>query len=331
MFACIMRRYCMNDLSVALIFFNRPNELEKVFAQVAKAKPGKLFLIQDGPRNEDDLRKIQECRKIVDTVSWDCEVYRNYSETNLGCGKRPESGISWAFQYTDKLIILEDDCFPAMSFFQFCDELLNKYKDDYRIGLIAGTNYFGEYDFGGFSYGFVKTGSIWGWATWRSRWEKNSYLAQSIEDEYVRECLLYDVSTHKRFSKMRVRTWENANDELKHSKKVSYWDYQWGLARHVNSFLAIVPHKNLVKNIGFNMNATHESNLYLLPKEVRNTMCNEIHEIVVDRHPEYVLPNRKYDIEYYNVIYPHFLRRYWNKFIKACKIMLLHLKGKNND
>lgn len=48
------------------------------------------------------------------------------------------SGISWVFEQVEAAILLEDDCVPAPTFFPFCTELLERYRMDARIGMIAG-------------------------------------------------------------------------------------------------------------------------------------------------------------------------------------------------
>lgn len=309
------------NLSIAIIFFNRPNHLEKVFSMVKKTQPDKLFLIQDGPRDNNDLNKIDECREIVEKIEWECEVHRNYSNVNLGCGKRPSTGITWAFNYTESLIILEDDCLPDESFFKYCEEMLNKYKDDLRIGLIAGTNPFGTYDFGGYDYGFVKSGGIWGWATWKNRWEKYDYFAKSIKNEYLKKCLENDVSIKKSQSIKRIKLWDKAFYESNNYEKISYWDYQWGLARHINSFLTIVPRVNLIKNIGCDNLATHENDTRFLPKNIKKMMFNETFELEVLKHPDFVVVDRFYDYKYYEIINPTFIRKCINKMIKFLKMV----------
>ena len=120
----------MCDTAVLVIFFNRPNCLEETFAQVRKAKPKKLYLAQDGPRanNNEDTIKVLACRKIVEDIDWECEVHRNYSSVNHGCGLGPYHAIEWAFQAEDELIILEDDCVASQSFFRFCDEIHDYWK-----------------------------------------------------------------------------------------------------------------------------------------------------------------------------------------------------------
>ena len=116
--------------AVTLIFFNRSDTLEKVFEKIRMARPPKLFLVQDGARenNSKDIEGIRACRKIVENIDWECEVFKNYSEVNLGCGVRPQSGITWVLSQVESTIILEDDCVPEMSFFDYCDEMLEKYN-----------------------------------------------------------------------------------------------------------------------------------------------------------------------------------------------------------
>ena len=73
------------DVSVLILFFNRPKLLAQVFEQVKKARPARLFLYQDGPRGERDMPGIEACRKVVADIDWECEVHHNYQEKNYGC------------------------------------------------------------------------------------------------------------------------------------------------------------------------------------------------------------------------------------------------------
>lgn len=127
---------------VLLIFFNRPDTLKIVFEEIRKAKPQKLYLAQDGARENrvDDIENIQKCREVVKNVDWECEVFTNYSEKNCGCGRGPKKAIDWLFNSEKEGIILEDDCVPDSSFFTFCTEMLEKYREDERIFMITGCN-----------------------------------------------------------------------------------------------------------------------------------------------------------------------------------------------
>lgn len=298
------------DIPVAIIFFIRPEALNKVFEKVKKARPSKLFLIQDGARTNsiNDNQLVKQCREIVDEIDWECAVYKNYSDVNLGCGLRPYSGISWVFDHVDRAIILEDDCIPADSFFNFCKEMLNKYENDQRVGIISGLNHFGEYDFGGYSYGFVKSAGIWGWATWRDRWLKYSvddYELNKFKEDYIKQRLILDI-TPRFAARERIKIWEKAKKEIDSKVNVSYWDHQWSFIRHINSWVAIVPKYNQITNVGIGKESTHSANsIKLLPKKIAKFFFMDTKEIEFPlKHPSFLLPNRDYDKKYYSIVFP---------------------------
>ena len=116
----------MKEVPVTIIIFNRPETTRMVFEQVKKVCPKKIFIISDEGRNE------RETRRIVEDINWTCEIHKNYAEQNMGCGYRVSSGLDWVFNHTEFSIILEDDCVPNRSFFEFCAEMLEKYRNDER-------------------------------------------------------------------------------------------------------------------------------------------------------------------------------------------------------
>lgn len=158
---------------IALIIFNRPDLTIRVFSKIARAKPKTLFVIADGPRSDHpgDIKKCAEARSIIESVDWDCTVHKNYSDINLGCGRRLASGISWVFEKVEEAIILEDDCLPHPTFFRFCKELLERYRDDERIMQINGQNFQHKSMRTSYSYLFSYSNNCWGWATWRRAWQ----------------------------------------------------------------------------------------------------------------------------------------------------------------
>ena len=130
------------NTAVAIVFFNRPRFTARVFSQIKKAQPPRLYLIADGPRldHPEDFEKTALARRQVENVDWDCNVTRIYSEKNLGCGYRLPTGLDIVFKSEDELIILEDDCLPDFSFFPYCDELLERYRYEEKIMMISGRN-----------------------------------------------------------------------------------------------------------------------------------------------------------------------------------------------
>jgi hypothetical protein len=238
---------------VVFIIFNRPDTTAKVFASIRQAQPPKLLVIADGPRPDrlGEAQKCHETREIIKQVDWDCEVLTNYADTNLGCRDRVSSGLDWVFDRVEAAIILEDDCLPDPSFFPFCEEMLEKYRDDERIVVVAGSNFqFGrkrtEY-----SYYYSRYNHCWGWASWKRSWQ--NYDRNMIAWEEIREgnwlnAMLDDARS--------VNCWRKIFQDT-YDKKNNSWAYRWTFSCWIQSGLTVLPHVNLVANIGFGHDATH--------------------------------------------------------------------------
>lgn len=308
------------DLSVLLIFFARPNTLSPVFEAVKKARPAKLFLACDGARagNARDVDAIAQCKKIVEDIDWDCEVHTRYSIENLGCGKGPASAISWAFEYTDKLLILEDDCVPDDTLFPFMKEMLDKYAMDERVGLISGFNHFKDWDCGEYSYCFTKTGATLGWGTWKRVWEKYDYTIQAINEPQC-EKLLSRVFCHKRMKKARINSWKKTATAVQ-EEGVNYWDVQFGFLKYAQSYLCIVPKGNLIYNIGVGAGSTHTENatesawkpgkILFMPTVPMQFPLN---------HPNYMICDNAYDTKCFKMVNPNKLIKAFRKIGRALK------------
>ena len=131
---------------ILLITFNRPTHTRRVWEELKKQKPKYVYVFQDGPRNEEDIEKINLVQALFsEELDWDCELRTYYSEINLGCGKGPVTGISWFFEQVEQGIIMEDDCLPHPEFFGYCDELLIKYKNEHRVMVVGATTYHDDY------------------------------------------------------------------------------------------------------------------------------------------------------------------------------------------
>ena len=238
---------------VVFLIFNRPDTTARVFAEIRRAKPPKLLVVADGPRTDQrgEEELVAATRAIVDQVDWPCEVIKNYSDTNLGCKKRVSSGIDWVFSTVEDAIILEDDCLPDPSFFPFCEELLEKYRNDERIGQIGGVNFqFGD-NATEYSYYFSRYSHIWGWASWRRAWQ--GYDVEIKNWKEVRKTKqLQGIFEGKEV----IDYWTDIFNRVYYNK-IDTWDYQWSFHLMINRMLTILPHVNLVSNIGFNRDATH--------------------------------------------------------------------------
>ena len=243
------------ETAVLFLVFNRLDTTKQVFEAIRKAKPPRLYIAADGPREtkEGEKEKVEKVRQyVLENIDWNCEVKTLFRKKNLGCKIAVSSAITWFFENEEQGIILEDDCLPSQSFFWYCEELLNKYKDDMRIWHISGNNFhFGWQRDKDYSYYFGGIyGSIWGWATWRSRWKYYDVEMKDYNElktkKYLENC--YDGSIAV---KHRIREFESIKNGL------DTWDFQWVYCRWKNNGLTIIPNINLVKNLGFGKEATY--------------------------------------------------------------------------
>ena len=239
--------------SVLFVVFNRPETTIQVFETIRQAKPPRLYVAADGAREdkEGELEKVKQVREIVNQVDWDCEVKTLFRDKNLGCKIAISSAIDWFFEHEEIGIILEDDCLPHPTFFRFCEELLEKYRDDERIAMISGNNF----QFGrkrtNYSYYFSRYPHIWGWASWRRAW-KNYDVDMKIWSEIRNGNWLQDLFKDKK----SVQYWANIFEKT-YQGKINSWGYRWTFSCWIQNALTVIPNVNLVSNIGFGMDATH--------------------------------------------------------------------------
>ncbi len=239
---------------IALVIFNRPDLASTVFERIREAQPDRLFVIADGPRpsQPEDISKCEATREIIDNgIDWPCEVCKDYSDKNLGCGKRVSSGVDWVFQKVDRAIILEDDCIPDISFFNFAEELLIKYEDEPRVMHISGTSWNPPGLPKSDSYFFSAYSMVWGWATWRRAWEHFDYEMKRW-DEKKDLSEIYSIFNSEVEINRRKRYWTQVSKD-----QIHIWDNQWFFAIRSYNGICISPRRNLVKNIGLRPDATH--------------------------------------------------------------------------
>ena len=236
--------------------FNRPDHLAVLLDRLRVVRPQRLYVAIDGPRavKPGEAERVQACRDLVATVDWPCDVHTLFQHENLGCGAGVTTAISWFFANEERGIILEDDIIPDPSFFGFCEELLERYRDDDRVFAISGCNFVpvGEQGFAHEPYRFSQIPHIWGWATWRRSWQRH---ALDISGWRARVPLGRLWSRTGRSIPGTVY-WASTFELLARGE-VDTWDGQLVLAAMETGALTATSNTNLVQNIGFGADATH--------------------------------------------------------------------------
>ncbi|MEI6480332.1 MAG: nucleotide-diphospho-sugar transferase [bacterium] len=252
---------------VLFIIFNRPETTKKVFESIRQAKPQKLFIAADGPREnkakEEEL--CEETRKIATMIDWPCETRTLFREKNLGCGKAVSEAITWFFENVEEGIILEDDCLPDQSFFHFCSELLERYRLNDKIFMISGDNFLPKSLKPKESYYFSKIAHIWGWATWKRAWREYDFKMRDFPI-FLENKTIEKIWTQKENQKYWLeRFYEVTNGQI------DTWDHQWTYTIWKNQGFSVAPSVNLISNIGFGSKGTHTTN----PNDISSNLPRE--------------------------------------------------------
>lgn len=244
---------------ILFLVYKRLDTARHVFEAIARARPERLYIAGDGPRRERDgeAAAVAGVREwLLAHIDWPCEVHTLFREENLGCKTAVSSALTWFFASEEKGIVLEDDCVPAESFFRFCDELLDKYKDVPEVVSISGHNYLDDVSsYYPESYHFSKYFHCWGWATWRR-------VIEAFDKDITRH--------HPRQRKPIIHgsneTWQERSYWSRIWKNVAQgtidsWAYPMIFNVWKERGLSCIPVKNLVGNVGTGVHATHTRHL----------------------------------------------------------------------
>ena len=293
---------------ILLIIFNRPNETQLVFDAIRKVKPAKLYIAADGPRSSR-LKEAELCKKaigIVSKIDWPCNIETLYHQSNLGCKYAVSAAINWFFKNELEGIILEDDCLPSELFFEYCDTLLNKYRDDTRINHISGAKLNKRVSSPEYTYYYSRITQVWGWATWRRVWDFYNLEMTNLND--IKPSFFNNIFRDLKVSKHLYNQFN-----LTKNGYVDTWDYQYGFSNFISYGLSINPNFNLISNIGFNENATHttaaNSKFALQPFEQYEEMI----------HPRFMIPDLEGDIKYLKNQIPSFIPKLKQAIKKIAK------------
>lgn len=291
---------------VVFLVFNRPDCTARSLAAIRAARPPRLYVVADGPRADrpGEAALCAEVRTMVEQgVDWPCEVIRDYAPANLGCARRVSSGLDAVFARETEAIILEDDCVPDPTFFRFCAELLERYRDEPRIGQIAGCTFQGAGCDAPTSYYFSRYPHCWGWATWRRAWSHYDHAIPGWRNPEAPKWLAEQVP-----DPAERRYWAHSFSATADGRMNS-WAYRWTLALWRRGCLSVTPYRNLVSNIGFHSGATNTRDRNPLADRLVSPMPFPL------LHPASFAPDHEADARTSRQVYrrPPVLFRLWRR------------------
>lgn len=275
------------DVSILIIGFNRPEIIRQTFSFIRLAKPAKLYIAIDGAREgvAGETELVERVKNVFSDIDWECEVHRKLSDKNQGAEITVSSAVSWVLEKEEFVIVLEDDIVAPMSFLQFAQDMLYRYKDAENVFQISGLQItpspievFGDYD-----YTFAISGHTWGWATWRRAWSKFNLNVDNF-DSFIRSSQLNDMFITQKEIDYKKRILIKMN---KKGVGNNNWDKCWSYIRLKEYGLSIVPRVNLVSNIGtYGLHANGETTVHNMAYQ---------NDFVAVNHPSAISHNKEYD------------------------------------
>lgn len=290
-----------NNTPIIFCVFNRPDLTKITFNFIKSIKPKTLFLISDGPRNISDEKKIKEVRSIISDINWNCKIYKRFRKNNFGCKKSFEDGVGWLFSKYDKMIYIEDDTLISKDFIRFAEENLERYEKNINISVISAQFEFSKYiKKRNSSYIVSPLMRLQPFATWKRVWR---LYEKDISKIWYNN--IFKIKTINKFNNFLYYIYFSLLFNWASIKALDTWDFGFycslicKLEKHP---LAIIPLKNLSKNIGMN----HPLATHPVHKSIENFNTNiKISSLKKIIHPQIIENSKKIDdLVFYSVFFP---------------------------
>lgn len=287
---------------VLLITFNRPDVTRRVLDRILEMEPPVLYFFNDAPRpgNERDREMCAEIRRMADSISFSGVLKTRFEESNLGCKMGESTAMSWLFENEEMGIVIEDDILPSQEFFWYCQEMLDRYKDEPRVFSITGCNLLNEWKSSRQDYHFALFGSYWGWAGWRRVWQLYDVDIPLWKDEEIRRLVMNYLPTPQ-YRKLRKKELDSILNETN-----STWDFQFCLLHYLYHGLSVVPSRNMIENIGIN----REDAVHMVGESPFSDLRHGTVSLPMKANP-FMIPDMEYDDLVIRKAYPWLYEEEW--------------------
>ena len=246
---------------VLFMVINRPLQTQRVFESIRKVRPAKLYIAVDGPRDgcQNDIEKREAVLKIIKNVDWECEKHYLIHDKNLGCSKSGPTAWNWVFETEDRVIFVEDDGLGNESAFFFVQDMLEKYKDDERVGYVGAVNYGQTY--GDKSYFFTMfPAATYFMGFWKRTQNLYDYELETYEEAIKDGSLRNGYRTSIEWL-LGNRLFKNYKRSIRKGCRYNTYDVQISFLVRRFKKCTIYPNINMVSNIGLEGGANNQVNI----------------------------------------------------------------------
>ena len=299
----------MVNTPILFVTFARPQYARQVFDVIRANKPKKLYFYSNKARLDrpEEIQRNEEIRSWAKEVDWDCELHTFFRDDYVDIYASLKGALDWVFSCEPEAIVLEDDCVPTSAFFSFCDQMIDRYRENNKVWCVSGVNYL-DYVPKDADYFFSQYHFMYGWASWRSRWEQIRWGDLPVDT------LLQ--SNH--FNELFKTRWQTKyrKRELKGVKKfvneTNCWDYAIGIEMDYHHAVTVHPKEHLVTCVGMIGEHSYISQETMFHKR---SVCKD-DTYLIKHHPKLVEADMEYDYLFF-VKYEKYIRLYnrvWRRF-----------------
>lgn len=238
------------EIATVLFTYNRSFHTKKVLDALCNNEiiPNKLFIFQDGLKNEEHRKEWEKVKRVIYSVDW-CETEIIESEVNQGLAVAIVNGLNYVFRCYDAVIVLEDDCVPHKKFMTFMTESLWQYEKNRQVYSVSGYTNPVKVPSNGTDGYFTRRAQSWGWGTWKDRWK-----------EYVVDYrMLCRIKDNPRLRE-QYYIWGADLENYLHGNidgRCNSWAVFWALLVIEKEGYCLAPYESLVENIGCDGTGVH--------------------------------------------------------------------------
>ena len=257
----------ITNQALLIVAYQRREEVSQILEVALSAGITRVYAVIDIEKSLDRSAYANqiEMKKVFLKYKNDCEILKVHLRTkNVGCAVSVVTGADWIFKYEDTAVVLEDDCIPESTFFQYCNATVDLLKHDRETMLACGSQFVpSELLFN--NWYKSKYALTWGWFTTSSKWKEISNYFTNSQIDISNKSSVINLFAWPKYE----NDYWSAGEVRARRGIVDVWDTILVSYLFSQKKFSILPPAPLVSNVGDDRFATHTHNSPWLHTKMR--------------------------------------------------------------